>query len=71
MWKYYNQCLARRENRLSLSITDDSIIALRSVEIADEDPIILEYLRVVSEFPWNSSTPPSADFYTRLMSIFQ
>jgi hypothetical protein len=71
LWKYYDMCLARRENSLSLDITDDSIITLRSAEIATEDPIILEYLRTVAEFPWNSPVPPSAEFYTRLISIFE
>lgn len=70
-WKYYGQCMARRTNTLSLDITDDSIIALREQEIKEEHPTILAYLNAVAEFPWISPTPPPAEFYKRLLSIFE
>jgi hypothetical protein len=70
LWTYYDQCMERRANRLSYDIADESIIALRSTEIQQEHPTIQEYLRIVSEIPWDSATPPSPDMYKRLMSVF-
>lgn len=71
LWKYYDQCMERRTNRLSFDITDESIIALRTIEIQEEHPLILRYLQIVSECPWDSQIPPSDAFYTRLISVFQ
>ena len=70
-WKYYEHCMARRENRLSLDISDDSIIALREQEIKEEHPAILAYLKAISEISWSSATPPSDDTYRHLISIIE
>lgn len=71
LWKYYDQCMQRRANKLSFDISDESIVALRSIEMQEEHPLILRYLHLVSELPWNSPVPPSNDFYARLISVFQ
>ena len=71
LWKYYEQCMERRANRLSHTISDESIVAARAVEIQQEHPTILEYMRIVSEIPWDAPAPPSVEIYKRLISVFE
>lgn len=69
-WIFFPECQARRQGRGSLALSDTELIALRENEIAKSHPLVLQYLEIIKELPWDAPVPPSKAFYKRLMSVF-
>jgi hypothetical protein len=70
-WKFYSECLKRREGKRSLEISDDELIVLRESEMSRVHVTMRTYFNMVAaRVGWADSEPPPRRFYEELISLF-
>lgn len=69
-WIFFPECQARRKCRGRLALSETELVALREEEMAKSHPLVLRYLELVKELPWDAPAPPSKAFYERLVEVF-
>jgi hypothetical protein len=71
-WKFYDECLLRRNGQRSLEISDDDLIAMREAEMSRVHLTVRTYLNMVAaRVGWRDADPPSKEFYGELVALFR
>lgn len=70
-WKFYDECLLRRDDKHGLEISDEDLIRMREEEMSRIHLTVRTYLNMVAaQVPWSAADPPPREFYNRLMALF-
>jgi serine/threonine protein kinase len=70
-WKFYDECMLRRNGRHGLDISDNDLIKMRDSEMTQIHLTVRTYLNMVAaRVGWCDVEPPSKEFYGELLSLF-